>query len=304
MTLSEVRALSTLTIGLALDCVRFGTKKLADLTGIETQGADKRLLTLHKVLLESKALSAIEAVDRRAQRYLRRIGLACYLREGMHRVPVALVTEIEGELQKFADERGPLIERFRDEYPAAVERMRDSLGPQFRDKDYPAVDRVIARLAFEWYWFPLDEVPTKMREIDPVAYRRAMRHMRRTLERAIDDVRQGLAADARKVLDVVLEKLAGKDDGKAKQFHQSQLLTDLEEYLRTYAARNVTSWPELTTEIEKLRGLVAGVDVDATKKDLGLQQQLHAQLTAIGTAVDGLLERKGTRVIHVDELEA
>lgn len=315
-TIADARLVAARTIGIALDCVRFGDRRQGDMSSV-TVDADKDLLNLGKHLVPRRqrrgqavaipqaardaanALRALERIDFSAQIYLKTIGLPSFFKPGTHRVPLAMVDEVETRMQAFAKERIPAIEKFCALYPDLVEAMREPLGSQYRRDDYLPVEDVRARFSFEWRWFELDGVPDRVDAVSTVAYRSAKKRLDANLAEAAEGIRLALRGYLRGIVAEVTTKLAGDADTGPKQFRQSTILSDLSEFFRTFPLRNVTDDNELDAIVGRLRALTAGLDLDEVKTDLDIQKTLRANLAQTETALDGLLIERGARFIDL-----
>ena len=317
-TLSDARKVAARTIGIALDCVRFGDRRQGDLSKVEVD-ADKDQLVLGKHLVPrrrrraqamvvpqaaadaGRALTAVERVDFDAQEYLKRVGLPSYFRPGTHRIPLALVEEVEVELAKYAEIREPLVDDFCVRYPGLVDAMREPLGSQYRREDYPPVEDVRARFSFSWRWFELDGVPDRVEAVSTEAYRAAKRRMDAELKQVADGCRLALRSYLYKLVETIAGRLAGEADETPKQFRQSTLLAGLSDFFRTFPLRNVTDDAELEQLVGELQALTSNVDLDEVKDDVSLQRALRSQLDRVADNLDDLLVARGSREITLPE---
>ena len=312
----DARAVAARTIGLALDCVRFGERRQGDIDSV-TVDADKDLLNLRKHLVPrrqrraqaqsvpqaaldaAKALRAVERIDSDAQDYLKRVGLPSYFKPGTHRIPLALVDEVETELTRRLESRGPAIDAFCALYPGLIEAMREPLGSQYRREDYLPVEDVRARFSFEWRWFELDGVPDRIDAVSSTAYRAAKKRLDADMKEAANSIRLALREYLREIVRELTTKLAGEADAAPKQFRQSTILSELSEFFRTFPLRDVTDDAELSAVVARLRQLTSNLDLDEVKTDVDLQKALRGDLSKTQAALDDLLIARGTRFIDL-----
>jgi len=315
-TTPDPRAVAARTIGLALDCVRFGERRQGDLSSV-TVDADKDLLNLGKHLVPRRqrraqavaipkaakdaanALRAIERIDFGAQEWLKTVGLPSFFKPGTHRLPLAMVEEVEQKMTDFLKLRGPAIDKFCALYPDLIEAMREPLGSQYRREDYPPVEDVRARFSFEWRWFELDGVPDRLDAVSTAAYRAAKKRLDQNMAEVVDGLRTALREFLRGIVAELTKKLAGEGDEAPKQFRQSTVLNDLSEFFRTFPLRNVTDDAALADVVAQLRLLTSNVDLDEVKTDADLQKALRADLEKAKGALDDLLIERGARFIEL-----
>ncbi len=310
----DPRRVAARTVGLALDCRRFGDTRQGDLSKV-TVDADKTLLGLSKRLVPRRrlatatlpaaataaatALRRVERVDDGAQDYLKRTGLPSLFKPGIHRIPLALMEEVEAELARSQDERIPLVAAFVRLYPGLVDAMAGPLGSQYRRADYPPADVVEASFGFEWKWIELDAVPDKVRSVSRATFLASRKRLDAQMQEVAEGVRLALREYFREIVSTVGGKLAGRGDGVSKKFRQSSILADLTEFLRTYPMRDVTDDAALAALVEQAQRLTAGLDLEAVKADADLQGELKASLAEIETGVGALLVRRGQREIEL-----
>lgn len=317
MTVTNAGKVAKRTIGLALECGRFGDRRKGNLDAV-TVDADKGLLGLTKHLVPrtrgrkadvpeaaqraAKALRAVARHDLLAQEYLRlTVGLPSFFKPGTHRIPLALVDEVEKRLQDMADARKPLVAEFIDSYPELIEAMRGPLGSQYRAADFPAVEEVSASFRFGWRWFALDDVPEGIRDFSLVAWNAAQEKIAANMQAVADGVEMALRGYLREIVTTITAKLAGAEDGEPKKFRQSSILNELTDFLRTFELRNVTDDAELAALVDELKIATGGLDLDAVKTDARMQVTLKASLDSVGTALDGLLIGRGVRAIELPD---
>ena len=124
--------LTDTSVMLVLRIGRLGNRRKVP-TALVTVDADPDAVHVGKELLESPELKAIQSEDDEIRRWIYGRSLPSFgtLRDGVYRVPLALVDDVDEELEAFRQRRQVLIDKFLERYPAMVNEAVARLGLEF-----------------------------------------------------------------------------------------------------------------------------------------------------------------------------
>lgn len=118
--------------------------------------------------------------------------------------------------------------------------------------------------------------------------------------------RDGIALMRESIAELVsglAESLTQGPSGEKKKFHASSV-TKIIEYLETYNDRDLWGDGALQTEVEKLRKMVTGIDVDklsaGKQGDEALRERVRKQMEAARAGLGKLLVGTGARAFRLD----
>jgi hypothetical protein len=257
-----------------------------------------------KDILEAESLDDVRKLSTEARAFI--IGQsvpAKFLRGGMYLVP-SLTLEATNE--KLADLRAKyevLVDTFVEEYESGsiqrdAERRLAPLG-LYDAEDYPSVASVRASFKMRWQWFEFS-VPDKLRETNPAIWRAEVEKTREMWAEAAAEIKTGLREGIAAIVAKLVARLEPGDDGKRKIIKASAL-EPLAEFVESFPFKNVTGDEELRSEVEKLRALTRGVDIDDVKKYGGLRRKLQTDLATVASRLEKLVEEAPERRISFED---
>lgn len=286
------------TVCLEVTLGTLGTRRKVSSNAVETD-ADRTMVHVGKDIIDSPQLAEIKKLDAGIRQQLRRWAVpASMLKGGHYLLPVGLVETADAWLRDEYAKRTALVADFCDAYPALAEAAADRLGSLYNPADYPAVDDV--RQAFKQRTSMMAfVVPDRLRTLNPDLFRRERERFEATWREAADEIRTGLRAMFADLVTHMADRLTPDPDGKKKVFRDT-LVTNLTEFLDTFAARNVTDDQELDRLVGHMRDLTRGVDPELLRGDDTLRDHVGTQCAAIKAQLDSMIETR-TRKITLDD---
>lgn len=261
-------------------------------------------LHIGKDILKSEALDDVRKLgsEGRALAVAQSVP-AKFLRGGMYLVPSLALQRTEDRLGQLRATHSVLVDTFMEEYEsgsiqAEAEKRLAPLG-LYNAKDYPSAAAVRACFGMRWSWFEFS-IPEKLRETNPAIWQAEVEKARVMWAEASAEIRAGLRSGVAEVVNRLLVRLEPGEDGKRKAL-RDETLSPLMEFIESFPFKDVTGDEELRAEVERLRGLTKGVDVSDLKKYGGLRSKLRADLGAVASTLERLVEEAPERRISFDE---
>lgn len=211
-----------------------------------------------KEIIDSPEFKMVRKHDGLIRGFVNSRSLPSLFRGGIYLLPVALVEEVDATLERMKADRERLIETFLTAYPAAVEASRERLGSLFNEAEYPTVGAMRAAFTFETQYLSFS-TPGKLKQINKALFEREQQKAAAKMSEAVDEIKMLLRAQAKELVDNMVERLSPGEDGKPKVFRDS-LVKNLSEFLGTFNFRNVVDDDELAALMQKARDLLAGID--------------------------------------------
>lgn len=246
---------------------------------------DSDWLRAKKYLVNPERLHAIKAVASRARMYLHRKALPFPI-NGLSLIPKDALADIDAALRELQQEFWQEVETFLSLYDFARAEAKRHLGDLFSETDYPVDIR--AKFHFRWQFLTL-QVPGKHTLLSPELYaqekEKFLALMEETRELAILALRQ----EFRNLLDHLVDRLSGREDGKPKQF-KATMIQKLHDFLADFETRNIFQDQELATLVAQAKAIIAGVDPDLLRQDAFLREHVAGAMQRLQDAMAEQLE--------------
>lgn len=253
--------------------------------------ADKELIRVTKVLIDSDELRMIRRLDGELRRYLYDICLP--FEAGIHLLPLPLLETVDEKLQQFEQKRRDLVENFLSAYPVLCQEAAQRLRTLYDPRDYPPIDFVRSRFAFTWQYVSFG-VPGQLREISAKVFDTEREKAARMMSEASEEIQQVLRSALAELVHHLRERLTDDIDGKPKQLRESAV-QKLRAFLDTFDFRNVTDDRELKEQVEQARALLDGVNTDAIRNVDGLRVQIREGMAVIASRLDTMIVKRPSR---------
>ena len=287
------------TVAIEVRLGGFGTTRKVDPDDTVQDDLDPELLRVSKKLLLSDELTAVRQLTGQIRRYLREKQLPSLFRGGVHLLPVGCVEEVDARLTAFRADRLALIDAFIAAYIDRIDEARTRLGRLFDADDYPPAEDVRATFEFTWRYVSFD-VPSNLKAVSRAVYERARAQAEAEWSDAAGDIQQALRESMGELCTMLMEKLAPAPDGVRKLGFSTTNLAKLENFLDTFAARNVTDDDALARLVAQAREIVQGQDAKAIRADAS---RIREQFRGITAQVESLIGVRGVRRIAVADEE-
>lgn len=258
--------------------------------------ANSKLLKIQKTLLESKELAAIIKADGQMRQDLYRLCLPYDM--GIALLPRDLVNDVESRCDSYRSERKELVKAFIEVYPQKHQEMKEKLqilaaelnipfDYLYNPKDYPDADYIAGKFGFDWDFFDL-VVPDELKLAGKYEEKTA------ELNAKIANVSEEITLVMRQaLLDLVSHlktSLEPNADGKPKRLFATAV-TNIQDFLDTLKARNITNDVELEKLAEETKKLIhPNLNADMLKKDEDLKNTVHDGMSDIASKLSQLVE--------------
>jgi hypothetical protein len=301
---------------------RAGTQKTVKPSEVlmQTEGNVK----LHKKLLNSPELKALERHDKRVKSYIdsrtnKPASSKKGIREGLRFLGISLIMEFDGAMRKYARERKALVDKLCDAYDNIKKSDKDRLTVRlvdnelisvYRDSDYLPVEKF--REQFDLCWQYVELVPPRsLSAVSEDLLKEAEQQLRKQIEEDADAIRMALRIEMKTLVDWAIDRLTPGPDGKRKMFKTKNkdgsergFTARLNDFLGVFEGRNITNDVELAEIVKQARDIMSGVKVDDLKDSEPLRDTLRGQFGDIKTVLDRWVEDAPIRKIELEGEES
>jgi len=289
------------TVMVSVDFHRIGNSRRLAVNQYHVD-ADKTMTRASKRLLKSEELKAISRFDGNVRSYIASKALPSMFKQGFWIVPNSLVEEVDAQLVAYSEQRKPLVDAFVAAYPGLMEKAKELLKGTFSESDYLSEADVRDQFTFSWRYVSFG-VPVELEAIKEEVYKREQEKAVAHWDSATTEIQQMLRASMQDLVGHMNERLTPTEDGKAKIFKASTI-DNINEFLTTFEARNVTDDKELAALVEKAKGLTHGLDAEKLRTDEELRKAMQIGMNNIKAELDTMVVLKPGRKIRYDDTEA
>ena len=286
------------SVCLVLNISVFGVKRATGMNQVQVN-ADKALLGLTKSLIDSPELRDVGRHDSETKASLAKLTLPSLFKKGVYMIPIGTVEEVDLLLQWRAAERRELIEKFLGVYLTKVESARGRLRDYFKDSDYPPLSVVQERFGFSYRYFTFAS-PGKLKGLSKALFDREAEKARVWAEDAQENIQAALREAMAELVNHLVERLTGADDGKKKTF-KNATITNLQEFLDRFAKMNIAQDGELTQLVAQAKDLIGGVEPESLRVSETVRDKVQGGFTQIKSQLDALMINRPTRRFLLEE---
>lgn len=230
-----------------------------------------------------------------------RFGIPHVAFDGACVTSVMNIPDIEALAEKTSKELAEKVETFLSAWPKAIDEAQERLGPLFNPADYvPATElRKAFRFSHNWLAFG---VPDELKQFDAAIYQKAQEKAKAVW----DEIEaNGVALLRQTIAELVgglAESLTPKENGEKRKFYPSAV-EKIVEFIDSFKKRNICKDAELEEQVEKLRSMVSGIDVEklsaGAKGDEALREKVRAKMEQAKKGLDALTVSASARVIKL-----
>jgi hypothetical protein len=279
-------SLASRVLFLTIHCKRFGNLRKSSVK-LDTTAQHTRFKT-NQTLLDAPELDAImkrdNAVKKQIEAFVLPYKIACAI------LPQESGKEVKAILTAYEKvERPQLVKAFVDAYVTRISEAKVALKDEFVEGHYPTVEEVQKEFSFDWNLFSLD-LPEDMK--DKAAS---------MIEDVTKAVAEALATTAHGLTKKLADSLSMNEDGSVKKICDIHF-EKLTAWLANFNVKNVINSAELKAEMDKLSGLMKGMDPELVRNNDSLRLKLHADLDAAAKSLCTMVEHKGRVFRDVPEV--
>jgi hypothetical protein len=262
----------------------------------ESFGAEGQYLTAAKKLLDTghAAFQAVNSLRNQIQVYWRELSLP-YPETGVRLLRQQDVEPFNRRMHQFKAELEAAVLNLDHHYAELRTAAQDRLGSLYNPADYPPSLRGL--FAVEWD-FPSTEPPEYLLRLNPQIFEQERARMQARFEEAVHLAEQAFVAEFGKLVEHLVDRLTGTEDGRRKTFRDSAV-TNLAEFFNRFRALSVRSNADLDRLIETAQRAIQGVGPQAIRDNDDLRQHVANQFANVQASLDDMLvDRPRRRILR------
>lgn len=261
--------------------------------------ADRSRVHVTKDLFDSPELKRLFSYDARIDAFLDVHCLPFPLMRGWRLLPLDLFNETEAALTAHHEGRLPLIEAAYNVYEKDIESAKVFLNKLFDPSDYVPKEEFKSKFIFRWQYLRFGEALNIEQINKDIAQREANKVQAQWIE-ASEAVQQLLRIQMQELVANMTDRLAPGAEGKKKIFRDS-LVSNMNDFLKTFDARNLTEDGELKRLVDQVRALTDGVDPETLRTNDGIRDSVQQGFALVKTQLDQMITTAPLRSITFED---
>lgn len=258
-------------------------------------GADGASISASKRLLDPKhpALAAVTKIKGRVTKFWKDNSLP-FPEGGIRLIRHDQIAEFDETLNGFRSQLDGAVVELERHYDEMRSAARERLGSLFNPSDYPAT--LVGAFGIE-HSFPAVEAPEYLRQLNPEVYRQECDRVQARFTKAVEQAEQMFFDQLAGLVDHLVERMSGKEDGKPKTFRDTTV-DNLNEFFARFRQLNIGGNAELEELVERAESIVSGVEPQQLRDNASLRQHIATQMSTVQANLDGLLIDRPRRNIQ------
>jgi predicted phage tail protein len=148
--------------------------------------------------------------------------------------------------------------------------------------------------------YPALEPDPSLVRVSASLYQRECQRVKSRFEEAVTLAEQSFATEFRKLVEHIVTRLQGLNDGTSKQFREENL-TNLQTFFERFKSLSIGSNDDLERLVEDAQQAVQGYQPDWLEESQPLRDVVRGNLSQIQSALDALMVAKPKRKISWDD---
>ncbi|MBI3352653.1 MAG: hypothetical protein HY036_08745 [Nitrospirae bacterium] len=256
--------------------------------------ADPDFIRGTKYLVDRSYLKPVEQVRNSARSYLRSHSLPFPITSILF-IPRDMINKIEAKLWEYKEEFLRQTDDFVAQFENAKRVAQLKLNGLFNEGDYP--EEMSSRFEFNWKFFAVT-APGKMSILDPALLRREEERF----VQMINDFRENAVSVLRLRFSEMVSRIVDRLSGEDKRFKNSTI-GNIQEFLSCFDQLNINNDEELKREVERVKGILAGVDPTALRSNADFRIGIATQMTQVQDQLNTMMENRPKRLLWMEPEE-
>lgn len=282
------------TVCVSLTLNRIGTRRKVSTTQVEVN-TDKKMLHVSKEIFRSEEFKRITSLDAEIRGFLAETTLPAtqLFRGGVYLIPIPLVAMVDARLEDYRAERQRRVDAFLAAYPQLIESAREHLKDLYNPNDYPPIEQVRAEFGMSTQYMSLG-VPEVLEGISKSIFKRESAAAAAKVASAAEEIKAAMRDSLKQLVDHMVERLTPKDGETEgpKKFHYT-LVTNLQQYLDVFDAKNITGDTELAELVGQCRALLNGVDPKKLRENGDVREYVKGGFEKIQGQLGSMVVEQG-----------
>lgn len=274
------------------------TKGTQDAEQKQEEAKAKTRMQLKKQLIVSPEYDEIKSFMAEIRSWTYRQTVPSFFKEGFQLCGLPAIDVIETRMRKAVrDELPNLVQKFIDAYPAQIAEARTVLEPvgQFNALEYPAPEEMRSQFDISWNWITFtvpDQLPEALRKEE-------QDKLERQFADASQEITLALRVAFQKLIAHAADKLKVEPGDKPKKIFDS-MIGNVQEFIDTFANRNIMNDTELAVLISKAKEMLIGITPQKIRDLPIVRDETAKKFDAIKTTLDGMITTTKGRKFNVD----
>jgi hypothetical protein len=275
-----------------------GKKRKINEALIEDMEADRKMIHLHKDIIDCPQLKSISLLDGQIRSYIRKNTYPTDFGNGVYILPLNMLEEVDDKLQAYQIERDELINSFCEVYEESKLNAKERLGKFYDETDYPPFDRVAEKFSFKIQCLAF-EVPENIASVKKEIFDRESAKAEESWSKTYSMVQGALRSGMMDLTTHLIDRLTPAPDGKKKRFKEATV-DNILEFLEKFEKRDITQDAKLKDLVQKAKFVMEGVNAETLRNDEATRKDVLVGFVEIRNNLDSMIESVPIRMIDFE----
>ncbi len=264
----------------------FGTsRKVREIDAVVQTEADRDRVNVSKKLLDSPELKAVRELDGEIRKYVYAQVVPSFLDEGYYFLAVDLIPAFDAQIQAYQSLRQSLVAAATDALPRIMEEDRAKLRDLYDPKDYPAQGEFRESYQMRVRYLSLG-VPDSLKKHG--LHERESDALGGSLAEAETAMRDLMRQNFRDLCAHAADRLTPAEKGKPTKIFRDSMVRNINEFLNSFAFRNLAEDDALAALVAEARAIMDGVTAEDLRTDEDIRNNTRAGFEYLLAAVAAL----------------
>jgi len=261
-------------------------------------GASGKRIAASKTLIDTanKKYSAVTAIFTQITKEWEDHTLP-YPEDGIRLMKREHVAEWDAKVSQYQDRLDRAVATLNDSYASVKSEARDELEDLFNLSDYPSSLEGLFSITVE---YPSINADPSLAEISNGLYQREQQRIAARFDEALEMAEQAFASEFQGLIEHLVGRLEGLNDGTAKQFHPSTT-GNLEAFFERFRSLSIGSNADLERLVVDAQAAVRGIRPEWLESSQPLRDSVRSRMSQVQEQLDSMMVARPKRAISFED---
>lgn len=256
--------------------------------GVETSETSEDV-SARKRIIRSESSQKMVTLRNSVKALLNKYSHNAVFRPGVYTVPLEYIPTVEEKLKEALVTLEEIRQELREEWPTILADAKERLGKLFDASDYHSADSAARELNMTYRYMSISHTPDILKQVAAETYQADLNRSKSQIEAELEAFRSHLRSALLQLVKNMRRTLT-KPDGEKRRFGKT-FFKNLNEFMETFDARNLSEDGELSKVVSSLRKVAKGYDnSESLKSNPAMQDALNADLSSIDSSLQDMVE--------------
>jgi hypothetical protein len=263
----------------------------------DEEEADADWIGANKKLMESDELRDINYTKASCRSFIESRSMPSLVKDGIYILNRASVDECIERIRQDNEKVRQQAALLAEAWPRLLTEAKKRLKKRFNAGDYLKPEEVRSRFSIDYQLIEIK--PPEPEKMSDKVFREEKAKWEKLWADAAANADQLLTAGMIEQINLMMERLAPREDGKAKQIRET-CLDSINDFLGTFNPRNMQNNQQLKVAADRAREIIKGVSPDTLRESKNAREYVSKGFAQIKKALEPMVQDKPSRAIDLE----